>query len=170
MDGVILMNDVQGEKNENVVFSTVRKILSGTEKRSPVNILRGELLLPIREEIPQRKDGQVPHNYFVKRDPKVSLYCNEFAVTPLNGDEFRLLEGIRSRSIRYDVFKEGKKLEWALTLQTDIEVYAIIPGKNPAKSECTAAIIRYVGPLEDQLGTVFGIEILVSSFIFCFSF
>lgn len=159
MEGVILMRDSQGEKIESGILPAL-KTKMGVENR-PV-VLQGELLLPIRGDVPQRKDGQIPHNYFVKRDPSITLLVDGVDMTPLSDTEFQLLEGIRSLSTRHVLFKEGRKLDWATSLKPDSVVYATIPGKNRAKSECTKAAIRYIGPVEGQRGIQFGIEILVS--------
>ena len=98
MDVAILLQDSPGEKTDTSIVGTV-KSLAGlmARKQSSVVIVRGELLTPIPGyEISPRNDGQKPHNYRLKSDLSVTLFCKDDGndTAPLGDYEFLLLEGI----------------------------------------------------------------------------
>jgi len=163
MDAAILLQDSPGEITDTSFVGTV-KTLGGLvgKKQSSVQVVRGELLVPIPgSEISPRNDGQKPHNYRLKRDPSVSLFCKEDDIAPLGDYEFLLLEGIKSRSVRYEVFISTDKLEWGSNLKRGDTVYVGLPSPTTTPSQYAAAVIRYVGGLETEPGLKFGVEIMV---------
>ena len=163
MDGAILLKDSRGEKADNSIVGTVKNFVGlAGRKSSSVVVVRGELLVPIPgDEITPRNDGQKPHNYRLKREPTVSLYCeDEFA--PLGEYEFLLLEGIKSQTIRYEVFiSPNNMLDWGLKLKKGDAVYVGMPSQHTAPVHYAAAVIRYVGGLKTEPGIQFGVEITV---------
>ena len=163
MDGAILLQDLRGEKTDTSIVGTVKNFVGlPGRKSSSVVVVRGELLVPIPgDEITPRSDGQTPHNYHLKREPTVSLYCeDEFA--PLGEYEFWLLEGIKSHTTRYEVFiSPNNKLDWGLKLKPGDVVYVAIPTQHAAPVHYAAAVIRYVGGLKTEPGIQFGVEITV---------
>ena len=163
MDGAILLQDSSGEKANTSIVGTVKNFLAGRKSSSPVVVVRGEFLVPIPgDEITPRKDGQKPHNYHLKQEPTVSLYCKDDDVAPLGEYELWLLEGIKSRSQRYEVFiSVSNKLDWGSRLKPGNMVYAFIPGQHTAPVQYAAAVIRYVGGLKTEPGIQFGVEITV---------
>jgi len=93
----------------------------------------------------------------------VSLFCKDDGndIAPLGDYEFYLLEGIKSRSVRYDVFISFDELEWGSTLKRGDMVYVGLPALTSAPTPYAAAVIRYVGGLEKEPGMQFGVEITV---------
>ena len=161
MDGAILLQDSRGVKVNTSIAGTV-KILLGGRKSSPCVVVRGELLVPIPpgDEITPRKGGQTPHNYYLKRELAVSLYCKDDDVTLLSEYEFWLLEGIKSQTTRYEVFISANNvLHWGSRLKPGNMVYVALPTQH---SQYAAAVIRYVGGLKTEPGIQFGVEITVS--------
>ena len=164
MDGAILLQDSRGVKVNTSIAGTV-KILLGGRKSSPCVVVRGELLVPIPpgDEITPRKGGQTPHNYYLKRELAVSLYCKDDDVALLSEYEFWLLEGIKSQTTRYDVFiSASNMLDWGSRLKPGDVVYVAIPTQHAAPVHYAAAVIRYVGGLKTEPGIQFGVEITVS--------
>ncbi len=160
----MLLQDKAGEKYSSQI--------AGFYKRtSAVNVLRGELLVPIPgDKIISRNDGEKPHNHRVKGDATITLYCTEQVVAPLDNYEFLLLEAVSSPSVRYSMFLSGNILDWGQQLKPGSDVYVVVPGLTHVPTQATpraAAKVRYVGGLglgEDLFaGLYFGVEIVVSS-------
>ena len=160
---VILMNDCPGIKLPGKISSTVGKYIPGLSSPSPHNVLRGELLVPIKSKHASQDNGRPHVNYIVKKDPNIILYCKAEDVSPLveNLKDSWLLEGIESLSVRHALFIGGKKLEWGSHLVINDTVYSSIPGPNPLVRQCVTAIIRYIGQVKGLPGCQFGIEIMV---------
>lgn len=158
METVILLNDLQGTKFDGIAKSAVKRLLTGSTPHSPVNVLRGELLLGMKQESPH-------FNYMLKRDSSICLYCDGIDVAPLSGEEFSLLEAIEQPCDRLDAFKS--KLEWGVELKEGGAVCLTIPGANLSVGGIHArAVIHYKGVVGKLPGINFGVEILVS-LIYC---
>ncbi len=168
MDGALLLQDKAGEKP--LIQIPLYK------RTSAVNVLRGELLVPIPwDKITPRNDGEKPHNHRVKSDATITLYCTEQEVAPLDNYEFLLYEAVSSPSVRFSMFLSGiiidhSILDWGQQLKPGSDVYVVVPGLTHVPTQATpraAARVRYVGGLglgEDMIGGVFfGVEIVVSS-------
>ena len=153
----ILLKDTQGEK-------AARKIMSAFGSGSKtVQVLRGELftLIP-RREVQPRNDEKPAHNYRLKKDSSVTLYCGEDDLAPLNKDDLELLEAIQKPFNRFVVFSDDYKLEWGGKLKMGDRVYVKIPSHNSSVPEWSIAVVQYVGPVESLPGRNFGVEIKVS--------
>ena len=151
----LLLYDVQGVKYDGAIKSTVIKFLSGSrESYSHINVPKGELL------INRQPSDDRPFNFHLFRDPNVLLFCEADNVAPLGEQEFLLLEPIKSRSDRLEVF--NRRFEWAMALKEGSSVDVTIPGDNISVPVCVRATVHYRGEVEDHLGTFFGVEILVS--------
>ena len=158
MDNAILLKDSPAEKANTSFTGTVKSFLS--RKSSSVVVVRGELLVPISEnEITPRSDGQTPHNYRLKQDPTVTLFCKEDDIAPLGKYEFLLLEGIKSHMACFDVF--SNQLDWGSKLKPGDAVYVAIPTQHAVPVHYGEAIIRFVGVLKTEPGIQFGVEITV---------
>ena len=158
MDNAILLKDSPAEKANTSFTGTVKNFLS--RKYSSVAVVRGELLVPIPEnEITPRSDGQTPHNYRLKQDPTVTLFCKEDDIAPLTNYEFLLLEGIKSHMARFDVF--SNQLDWGSKLKPGDAVYVGLPTQHAVPVHYAEAVIRYVGALKTEPGIQFGVEIMV---------
>ena len=173
MDSAILLQDSCGEKPDTSIYSTVKAIYGfGARKQSSVVVVRGELLVPIpRDEITPRNDGQKPHNYHLKRDPTVSLYCKDDGndIAPLGEYEYWLLEGIKSQTTRYEVFISPNMLDWGSKLKPGDAVYVGLPTQHTVPVQYAAAVIRYVGGVKGEPGIHFGVEITVRLWCDCTS-
>ena len=149
----ILMKDTHGEKANNKIISILR---SGPKQ---VQVLLGELLTLIsHREIQTRNDGKPAHNYRLKKDPNVTLYCEDDDVAPLSRDNMELLEAIQKPWARFAVFSEDNKLEWGgRKLKKGSLVYVKLH-----TGIWSFAVVQYVGIVETLKGRNFGVEIIVS--------
>ena len=149
-ESVFLLKDLDGEK--------VSRIFK-TPSHKPV--CRGELLLPLsRNKVIPRRDGKPDHNYQVASDPAVTLFCTEDDVAPLDEQDYNLLAAIRSREARFEVFQKDR-LEWGTKLKYEDFVYATLPSKSPVPNHPVASKIQFIGPLPNENGVFFGVEIMV---------
>ena len=155
MTAAILLKDVQGEKSGGKI--------GGFFKPSTKAVCRGELLLllPGVKVIP-RKDGKPAHNFQLATDPSVTLFCPEDDVAPLSDYEYHLMEAIKSREARFDVFRKDI-LDWGSKLKEGTFVYVALPSKTPVSNQRAVSVIKYVGPLPNERGIQFGVEIQVST-------
>ena len=154
-EAAFLLKDIQGEKS-------LRKI--GLWKSNSKLVCRGELLLTIpRVKVIPRKDGKPAHNYQVASDPAITLFCTDDidAVAPISDYEYHLLSGVKSREARYGVFQKDI-LDWGSKLKEGDFVYVALPSKSVVSSQCAVSVIKYIGPLPNEHGVQFGIEIQVS--------
>ena len=125
MYNAILLKDSPAEKAD--AFTGTVKNFPG-RKYSSVVVVRGELLVPIPENaITPRSDGQTPHNYRLKQDPTVTLFCKEDDIAPLGKYEFQLLEGIKSHIACFDVF--SNQLDWGSKLKPGDAVSSSLQNK-----------------------------------------
>ena len=151
-EAAILLKDVQGEKSGKLL-----------QTKSTKQVCRGELLLLLpRDRVIPRKDGRPAHNYQVASDPAVTLYCPEDDVAPLSDYEYNLMKGVKSRGARYEVFQKDL-LDWGSKLKAGDFVYATLPSKSPVPNQQTVSKIEYVGPLPNEHGIQFGVEIMVNT-------
>ncbi len=161
----ILLKDSEGEGR-----ARIPQVL----RRPPTSkVLRGELLVPIPgDEIVPRNDGQKPHNYRVKKDPSISLYCSEQDLAPLGQYKILLLEAVSTPNARFSLFLSDNMLDWGQRVKTGDDVFVVVPPYHHTQlMPRAAAKVRCVGGLgtDDnvQKGVFFGVEIMVSFVLAC---
>ena len=93
----------------------------------------------------------------------MTLYCSEHDVAPLSDYEYYLLDAIKSREARYDVFQKDL-LDWGSKLKPESYVYVTLPSKAALPNQHAMSVIRYIGPLPNEHGVLFGVEIMVSNY------
>ena len=153
-EAAFLLKDIQGEKSLGKI--------AGLWKSNSKLVCRGELLLTIpRVKVIPRKDGKSAHNYQLASDPAVTLFCTEDDVAPISDYEYHLLTGVKSREARYGVFQKDV-LDWGSKLKEGEFVYVALPSRTPVSSQCAVSVIKYIGPLPNEHGIQFGVEIQVS--------
>ncbi len=163
----ILMGDTEGWRVPGR-FSTALGKVTGSTSVTVQKVLRGELLVAIKSSSSQKgkegsKEGRPPPNFHLKKDPNVVLHCNAQNITPLvSRDEVQLLEGVTSSASRHVLFVHASRLEWAVSLTVDKEVFIHIPGPNLSIPSSGVGVIRYIGPVTGLPGRHFGVEIIVS--------
>lgn len=143
----LLLKDVQGDK--------AAKFWG----RSAWNVVRGEILL-LLPNLP-KKDGKTVPNYMLAHDPAVTLYCDRPDITILREYQNHLLLPIKSREVRYQLFKQGL-LEWGSKLNKGDYVYVRVPSESAESTKRVSCIIRFIGKQPEEGDCVyFGVEIQV---------
>ena len=154
-EAAFLLNDIQGEKSLGKIVG-----LLGSNSKC---VCRGELLLDIsRVKVIPCLDGKPAHNYQLASDPAVTLFCTEHDVAPLTDYEYHLMSGVKSREARYEIFQKDI-LDWGSKLKVGDFVYVALPSKSPVSSQCAVSVIKYIGPLRNEHGMQFGVEIQVNT-------
>ena len=157
-EAVILLSDIQGEKVN-------LGILEGLFKSNVRPVHQGELLLSLpKAKVTPRKDGKPAHNYHLATDLYVTLFCTEHDVAPLSNHEYCLMAAIKSREAHYEIFQKGI-LDWGSKLKKGSFVHVILPSKSQVSNQHAVSVIRYIGPLPNENGIQFGVEIQVSTYI-----
>ena len=122
-------------------------------------LLRGSLLVELTDtEAKETQQYFTPAlNYKKYSDDSVKVCCKPEHVLQLSDEQFDLLVGVKSSSNRY---KALDILNWVEKLQIGYSTNVTIP--YPVKG-----IVRYIGSLSGEVGTKFGIELLVSQYQCC---
>ena len=144
--------------------SGVRKKGKGEKEQKNLYISKGELLaeIPKKEQVKQ-EEGTPPHNYYLLRDPDITLYDNGTGVSPLIGPEGDYLEGIKEPVTRLVEYQKEGHLQWIMDLQHGEEVFFRLKReKGSQASVYPRGRVRYYGRVEGEKGVIFGIEITVS--------
>ena len=154
-EAAILLKDIQGEKSLGII--------GGLFKSPDKPVYQGELLLTIIPKVKAvpRKDGKPAHNYQLSSDPAVTLFCTEDDMAPISDYEYHLLSGVKSRDVRYKVFQKDL-LDWGSKLREGTFVNVALPSKSPLSGQHAVSVIKYIGPLPNERGIQFGVEIQVS--------
>ena len=104
-------------------------------------------------------------------DHSKKIECPKDNVSSLTETEYQLLSPIKMPGERWDLFDNKKKMQIIQGLKSDNRVWVSIPvneGSMPAAdSNCLHGTIRYIGPLQEEIGTYFGIELDVSLLYVC---
>ena len=154
-EAAFLLKDIQGEKSSGKIGGLFRSNFK--------LVCRGELLLTIlRVKVVPRKDGKNAHNYQLASDPTVAVFCTEDDVAPISDYEYHLMAAIKSREARYEVFQKDI-LDWGSKLKEGNFVYVTLPSRTPVSNQRAVSVIRYVGPLPNEHGIQFGVEIQVGT-------
>ena len=126
-------------------------------KSTPTQVLQGELL----EALPE---GEQPSDStriaLVGIDRKsLHLECRTEDLTRLLDEDAKLLLAISSNELRYETFIDKKRLRFGRRVSPGSKVFVSMKGI----SKDVPGVVRYRGELPSCLGTVFGVELVVSS-------
>ena len=126
-------------------------------------IFKGELVL----EIPKKdwlfnKEGK-PLNYELLSGPDiVKLHAELTDVSPLRKDEVHYLLAVQPPGVRLkEYLREDRKKEIMALKVEDVVMFKLDQGYYSA-SNIIRGKIRYIGPIDENEGIFFGIEIIVS--------
>ena len=125
------------------------------------NVLKGSLLVELTED--EARESQqfftTPLNYKKYSNNLVKLYCEPEYVCQLNDKQFNLLLAVKST---FDCYKAFHILHWVEMLRVGDEVnVTTFSNLQPARG-----VIRYIGSVHGEEGTMFGVELLVCSCIY----
>jgi len=94
------------------------------------------------------------HNYKSVTNLSVTLHCKVHQVYQITREQRDILQGVRSLEDRLKVLH---KLDWVAELQLGSFVYVTIPSiPVPVRG-----VIGHIGTLRKQIGTMFGVELMV---------
>ena len=126
-------------------------------------IFKGELVVEILEkDWLFSKEGK-PLNYQLLSGPDiVKLHAELTDVSPLQEDEVPYLLAVQPPGVRLkEYLREDRKKEIMALKVEDVVMFKLDQGHNNATSIIRGKI-RYIGPIDDDEGIFFGIEITVS--------
>jgi len=147
----LLLENVDGYKKENV-FRGEYVSISYHKQAVP----KGTLLIALsHEESKATASCFNPfHNYKSMTNFLVTFYCKVHQVYQITREQRDMLLGVRRLENRLEVLH---KLDWIAKLQLASCVYVTIPSiPVPVRG-----IIRHIGTLKKQIGTMFGVELMV---------
>jgi hypothetical protein len=137
----------------------------GLASGSPDHLLKGDLIA-----IDGYTSKGSVHGTLVS-DHSKRIECPKSNVTSVTDTEYRLLAPIKVASARWDLFNSTDAMQIVRRLKLDERVWVSIPVNegsiSVAGSGCLPGTIRYIGPIQDEIGTYFGIELQVSALCEC---
>ena len=131
-------------------------------KSTPTQVLKGELY----ESLPETEQpGDSTRIALCGIDRKLRLECRTEDVTRLTREEVDLLLAIGSVTLRYQIYIEGRRLDFGKRLQGGSHVMVSVKGI----SKNLPGVVLYKGDLPNIPGTMFGVQLHVSIevLVFC---
>jgi len=147
----LLLENVDGYKKQDA-FVGGHVSISYHKQAVP----KGTLLIALsREESKATASHFNPfHNYKSMTNFLVTLQCKVHQVYQITQEQRSMLQGVRRLEDRLEVLH---KLDWVAKLQLGSFVYVTIPSiPVPVRG-----VVRHIGRLRKQVGTMFGVELMV---------
>ena len=147
----LLLETVYGHKKHKA-FRAGHVSFSFFKQKVP----KGTLLITLSYEESRAIAGHFKplHNYKSMTDFKITLYCNVHQVYQITREQRDMLHGIGRLEDRVKVLD---KLDWMVRLNLGSVIYVTIPSVPvPVRG-----MIRHIGRLNGEMGTMFGVEMLV---------
>ena len=148
----ILLRDRVGHTVEKNFLS-----LGLTTKSTPMQVLRGEILEGV-PEAEQPTDSTKVAVVGIERK-SLRLECPTEDMTRLSEEESSLLLAITSSEKRYETYTDRKRLAFGRQLLQGSAVFVEVKGF----SKFLPGVVWYKGVLPPNLGTWFGVELIVST-------
>ena len=144
--------------NDRVGYTVERSILALglATKSTPTQVLQGELLEAL-PEAEQPLDSTRITLVGIERKA-LRLECGTEDLTRLSDEDTNLLLAISSSRQRYETFIDRKRLDFGRRLLPSDKVFVTVKGI----SKELPAVVWYKGELSSNLGTMFGVELIVS--------
>ena len=147
---------------ENIWAKKEQKTYSGYSSSGQKHLSRGEILIRNMTTVVDNTKGTLKlHPY-----DKGTYYCDcpVANIEPLNDEEAKLLLPFKSNDERYKIYKNNL-LDNGRRMTVGCNVFVKVKTVGGSIVELRG-VIRYKGPLPGEDGTMFGVELLVSSFVF----
>ena len=151
----ILLHDRVGYTRERNPLA-----LDPATKSTPKQVLRGELLEALPEaEQPLRssKSTRITVVGIVRKS--LLLVCRMEDLTRLTDEDANLLLAINSLESRYQTFIDRQRLDFGRRLLPESQAFVSLKGIG----KYLPGVVWYKGELPSCLGTIFGVELIVSS-------
>ena len=139
------------------VGHVIEKMFLGLPKSKPMQVLRGELFEGV-PEADQPRDLTKMAVVGIARE-SLRLECPTEDMAQLSQRESSLLLAISSSEKRYETFTDRKRLAFGRKLSQGSAVFVEVKGF----SKFLPGIVWYRGILPPNLGTWFGVELIVST-------
>ena len=128
---------------------------------------KGEFIIEIpKDKTVQSDDDKKPApNYRLYRDDTyVVFHAGHMDVVPLQEKEYGYLQAIGEPAVRLQEYlKPDNKKKMKLDLVVgDVVMFKMKVNSDAIPSSIARGLIRYIGPIQERMGTHFGIEIQVS--------
>ena len=154
----ILLRDRVGTTVERNLLSPFRT----STKSTPTQVLRGELLEALPEA--EQPSDITTRIALVGIDRKtLHLECRFEDLTRLSDKDADLLLAISSSELRYQTFIDRKRMDFGRRLSPPRSVFVSVKGI----SKDVPGVVWYMGELPSHLGTMFGVELIVSTKVAC---
>ena len=127
-----------------------------TTKATPTQVLKGELLEAL-PEAEQPSDSTRIALAGIERK-SLRLECRTEDINRLTSEEADLLLAISSAGLRYQTFIDRKRLDFGRRILPGSQVWVEVKG-IPKKLH---GVVWYKGDLPSTLGTMFGVQLIVS--------
>ena len=126
-------------------------------------IFKGELIveIPVKDQLLSKEDKSL--NYQLLTGPDiVTLHAEDTEISPLHQDEVPYLLAVQPSGVRLkEYLREDKKKEIMALKVEDVVIFKLNQGQNLV-TDITCGKICYIGPIDEDDGIFFGIEITVS--------
>ena len=148
----ILLHDRVGSTLERNM-----RALGLTKKFTPTQVLRGELLEALPEAEQRLESTRIALVGILRKS--LRLECRTEDLTRLSDEDANLLLAISSTESRYQTFIDKKRLDFGRRVLPENHVFVSVKGF----SKDFPGVLWYKGELSSGLGTMFGVELVVSS-------
>ena len=152
----ILLRDCVGHIQERSMLS-----LGLSVKSTPTHLLKGELMEALPETEQPNDSTRIALAGIERKN--LRLECDMEGIAKLTSEDANLLLAISSAGSRYQTYIDRKRLDFGRQLKHGSQVFVELKGV----SKKLHGIVWYVGELPTNLGTMFGIELIVSNVIRC---
>ena len=152
----LLLEDVIGYSHQDILIED--QIVTRDQK---LLVNKGSLLTVLSQREAKATSGHInplPNYKYVSNHVTITLHCKARYVFPITRNQRDLLHGVPSKSDRIEVLNN---LIWVEKLNYGSYVYVTIPTIPTPVS----GVVCHIGPLEGEVGTKFGIELQVCSYM-----
>ena len=130
-------------------------------KSTPTHLLKGELMEALPETDQPNDSTRIALAGIERKNLRLECYME--GIAKLASEDANLLLAISSAGSRYQTYIDRKRLDFGRQIKHGSQVFVELKGV----CKKLHGIVWYVGELPTNLGTMFGIELIVSNVIRC---
>ena len=131
-------------------------------KSTPTHLLKGELLEALPETEQPNDSTRIALAGIERKN--LRLECDTEGIAKLASEDANLLLAISSVGARYQTYIDRKRLDFGRQIERGSQVFVELKGV----SKKLHGAVWFVGELPPHLGTMFGIELIVSTVTYMF--
>ncbi len=133
------------------------------DRIKPTQVLRGDLLEALPEAKQSLDSTKITALARINRYPfQLRLECSTEDLAQLSDEDANLLVAISAAQLRYETFIDKKRLDFGRRLSPESDVFVSVKGVSGV-SQDLPGVVRYKGKILFTAGTMFGVELIVSS-------